>query len=163
MATFKLPVWQTKTNRKVAKSVHQTRAATVADNFESHKNKVSDCGSGLLCWLQSRKASMAQIAITMIMGPADVQQYWSSNEPENCRKPVNMLCMAASSGRCGGADVTIPRSQLTSLHLVLPILYSHHPAPDTVISFHFLATNTSPPSHPHLANPTGHASMTIQL
>ena len=98
MATFKLPVWQTKTNRKVAKSVHQTRAATVADNFESHKNEVSDCGSGLLCWLQSRKASMAQIAITIIMGPAAVQQYWSSNEPENCRKPVNMLCM-------GGAGV----------------------------------------------------------
>ena len=48
MATFKLPVWHIKTNRKVAKSVHQTRAATVADNFESHKNKVSDCGSGLL-------------------------------------------------------------------------------------------------------------------
>ena len=147
MATFKLPVWQTKTNRKVAKSVHQTRVAIVADNFESHKNEVSDCGSGLLCWLQSRKASMAQIAITMITGPAALQQYWGPNEPENCRKPVNMLCMAASSGRCGGADVTIQRSQLTSLHLVATVLYTLHPAPDTLISFHFLATNTSPPSH----------------
>ena len=121
------------------------------------KIKCRTVAVGCWCWLQSRKASMAQIAITMIMGPAAVQQYWRSNEPENCRKPVNMLCMAASSGRCGGADVTIQRSQLTSLHLVLPILYSHHPAPDTVISFHFLATNTSPPSHPHLAIPTGPA------
>ena len=88
------------------------------------KIKCRTVAVGCWCWVQSRKASMAQIAITMIMGPAAVQQYWSSNEPENCRKPVNMLCMAASSGRCGGADVTIQRSQLTSLHLVATILYT---------------------------------------
>ena len=108
------------------------------------------------CWLQSRKASMAQIAITMIMGPAATQQYWDSNEPENCRKPVNMLCTAASSGRCGGADVTIPRSQLTSLHLVTSLHQTQSSA-----------FTSSPPTHrllpTNLAIPTGLASMTGQL
>ena len=104
------------------------------------------------CWLQSRKGSMAQIAITIIMGPAAIQQYWSSNEPENCRKPVNMLCMAASSGRCGGADVTIPRSQLTSLHLVTSLHQTQSSA-----------FTSSPPTHrllpTNLAIPIGPAFM----
>ena len=63
------------------------------------KIKCRTVAVGCWCWVQSRKASMAQIAITMITGPAAaVQQYWRSNEPEDCRKPVNMLCM-------GGAGV----------------------------------------------------------
>ena len=144
-------------NRKNAKSVHQTRVATVADNFESHKNEVSDCAGSSHARLQWHK----------------LQSRWSRDLLllSNTGDLMNQRIVESRSTCCvwqpavGGAGVQMWQySAPSSLVSIWSPLYC---IVTTLHQTHSSAFTSSPPTHrllpTNLANKTGHASMTVQL